>query len=82
MTPALLLGLTVRPVLAWMAEACGIPHTAEAERMLLAIAMPLTIGNTLRWPRTRTFMRPRLPPTDSRGPTRYAPDRLASGEMM
>ncbi len=42
MTPALLLGLTVRPVLAWMAEACGIPHTAEAERMLLAIAMQET----------------------------------------
>lgn len=38
MTPVLLLQLTVRPVLAWLAEACQIPHTAEAERMLLAIA--------------------------------------------
>ncbi|GGG51807.1 hypothetical protein GCM10010964_43750 [Caldovatus sediminis] len=39
MTPALLLRLTVRPVLAWLEEACRIPHTAEAERLLLAIAV-------------------------------------------
>ena len=38
MTPGLLLRLTVRPVLTWMAETCRIPWTAEAEVMLLAIA--------------------------------------------
>ncbi|MBW8268277.1 hypothetical protein [Caldovatus aquaticus] len=38
MTPELLLRLTVRPVLAWMDQACRIPHSAEAEVMLLAVA--------------------------------------------
>lgn len=43
MTPALLLALVIRPVLHWLAGPMArIPHTAEAERMLLAIALQET----------------------------------------
>lgn len=39
MTPALLLALVIRPTLQWLAGPIArIPHTPEAERMLLAIA--------------------------------------------
>jgi hypothetical protein len=42
-TPELLLRLTVRPTLAWLAgPIAGIPHTPAAERLLLAIAIQET----------------------------------------
>lgn len=42
MTPQLLLALTIRPTLAWLSSACGIPAGLLAERMLLAIALQET----------------------------------------
>lgn len=43
MTPALLLALIIRPTLGWLSgPIASIPHTHEAERMLLAIAMQET----------------------------------------